>query len=82
MTAIFNIIRDSRNINCDIMIIPSGGSLPVADVSYRSIIAILQGAGGAPDTKYVCMKNTANAYNWVKIFDGDSNTIMHQATGL
>jgi hypothetical protein len=72
-------VADENWIRYGIIVV---ASLPGADVTYRSVVAILQSASGTPDYIYVCMKNTANAYTWVKIFDGDSNVIIHQAVGL
>jgi len=78
----YNIVQDGNTIKGGIMRIPAGSALPVATVQYRDIIAIVEALPGAADSKYVCMKNSANAYRWVKIFDGNSDTIIHQAVGL
>ena len=63
-------------------VLPAGSVLPAASITYRSVLAILQGAAGTADKVYACFKGSDDAYYWRLILDGDGNAILNSITGL
>lgn len=49
------------------LVIPPGGSLPTPSVTYRGILAIVQGEAGVADSLVVCLKDYTDAYNWITL---------------
>jgi len=45
-------------------------ALPGASVTYRGSIWVVQGAPGAADTAYICLKTAANSYSWMLLATG------------
>ena len=50
------------------------GDMPVASVTYRNKYFFEEGPGGTCDAIWFCMKDTADAYYWRKIWSGDRVT--------
>ena len=46
------------------------GVLPVASVTYRGVLWLVQGAAGVTDRVYVCLKAAADTYSWVSLASG------------
>jgi len=45
-------------------------SLPTASADYRGKMALVLGASGVADGLYICLKSSADTYNWVQISVG------------
>lgn len=50
--------------------VTSVDALPTAGVQYRRMLVVLEGAAGATDTLYICLKAAADTYSWVSITTG------------
>ena len=50
--------------------VTSMDALPTASVQYRRMLVVVEGATGATDTLYTCLKAAANTYSWVQITTG------------
>jgi hypothetical protein len=48
----------------------SSDALPVASATYRGQTRTVEGAAGARDRNYLCMKSDAGAYSWVEVANG------------
>jgi hypothetical protein len=46
------------------------GALPSASATYRGCLWVVQGAGGAADVCYVCLKSAADTYSWKTVSTG------------
>jgi hypothetical protein len=59
------------DVNGNVRIRGTATGLPAADAAHRGVMYYLQGGAGTTDKLYVCMKTSADAYQWVMVARGD-----------